>query len=71
MKWRSMKDAPRDGSSFAAWCVETGKTGYDVARWADDLKRFQTKYGWHPIAWVPLPDPPTADERAELMQGLT
>lgn len=61
--WQSMETAPRDGSIFMAWCVETGRQGVDQARWdgkspRDPIGRFATRYGWIVAAWAPMPKPP-------------
>lgn len=63
-EWRSIDSAPRDGTRFVAWCVETGQAGPDIAWWRISanpaLSYFATKYGWIPTHWMPLPAPPKA-----------
>ena len=68
MKWQPMKYAPQDGTYIAVWCIETGRAGPDIAWWENG--RWRIKYGWLPIGWAPMPQPPDADERAKLMSEL-
>jgi len=69
--WRTIDNAPRDGTNIDVWCPEPGG-GYRIANawWCSALQKWRT-YGDSGIAWAhepthwrPLPLPPTEREGA-------
>lgn len=69
--WQPTETAPRDGTSFLAWCVERPPWSalhefVDVAKWVPgptpQSGHFASRSGAMVSHWMPLPKPPSEAE---------
>jgi hypothetical protein len=61
--WRSMEDAPKDGTLVLLW--DADREGCSIAFWLAAQTRWVSPFDSSPdapTAWMPLPPPPSSDE---------
>ena len=59
-KWRSIDDAPRDGTQFLAAFREPSSYLVSLVRW-DPCWTMGPTFPQPPQFWMPLPDPPALE----------
>lgn len=58
--WRSMDDAPKDGTAILAWVPRQRGASCDVILWFEGAWYDQWGSPEAPTHWTPLPDEPVA-----------